>query len=82
MSAFKMIMGNKEYLVTERNRRSGLYELFSYENGSTHIIGRSCKNSNWIYISKSPFCPSLCLEEVCPQLEKCLSCTQEHALAS
>ena len=82
MRTFKMAIGNEDYLVTERNSRSGLYELFSYNGGSTHIIGRSCKTNNWIYISKSPFCPSICLEEISRQLENYLAYKQEHALAS
>lgn len=60
MRAFEITAGGEKYLVTERNTRSGLYELRCSRDGSIHVVGRSSKREGWLYIQKSPFTPSLC----------------------
>lgn len=67
MKSFSIAVNGQVYLVTELNRRSGLYEF--YVNGFIHTVGRSRKTREWLYIRKSPFCPLLPLQEATRVLE-------------
>ncbi|HEY0177574.1 MAG TPA: hypothetical protein VGC08_14420 [Pedobacter sp.] len=68
MRRFSIAVNGQNYQVTELNKKSGLYELC--RNGITHIIGKSQKTGNWLYIRKSPFSPLLPIQEAIRAMEQ------------
>ena len=73
MKSRKIAVGGEVYLVTEKNPRSGLYQLYRFGDDSTHIVGRSYKTGDWLYIQKSPFCNSLCPQKIAHLIEEFIS---------
>jgi len=80
MKSLKIAVGGEVYLVTEKNSRSGLYQLYSFEDDSIHIIGRSYKTDDWLYIQKSPFSDLLCPEKIASIIKEFISCKQTSPL--
>ena len=76
MKSRKIAVGGEVYLVTEKNQRSGLYQLYSFGDDSIHIVGRSYKTQDWLCIQKSPFSSLLCPQKIALLIEEFISCQQ------
>jgi len=76
MKSRKIAVGGEVYLVTEKNQRSGLYQLYCFDDDSIHIVGRSYKTDDWLYIQKSPFSNLLCPQKIAHLIEEFISCQQ------
>jgi hypothetical protein len=67
MRTFEITIQGNTYIITELNKRSGLYEVCC--NGIFHTIGKSSKTEDWLYIRKSAFSPFLPIKTLTSSLE-------------